>query len=146
MTSLESGNPMSTVRGMTLSRLLFEPTLLRSPVRVVRWWESRRLAYNAIVGVTGLGTLAYVNALELVLGGGWFVVPWQAIVGYALGANVLYTAGWVVENVIERWLRRPVYGLGPALFRHGLVFSIGLTLIPAVVVTIANIAGRLFGP
>lgn len=52
--------------------------------------------------------------------------------------------GWVIENVVERWLKRPVYGLGPALFRHGLVFSIGLTLIPAVVVTIAVVAGRIF--
>lgn len=131
---------------MTLTRLLFEPTLVRSPLRVVQWWESRRLTYNAIVGVTGLGTLAYVNALELIMGGGWFTVPWQAIVGYGIGANVCFTLGWVVENVAEHWLKRPVYGLGPALFRHGLVFSIGLSLVPAVVVTIAGIAGRIFGP
>ncbi|MEX2152559.1 MAG: hypothetical protein WD825_04420 [Gemmatimonadaceae bacterium] len=128
---------------MTLQRLLFEPTLIRSPLRVVRWWESRRLTYNAIVGITGLGTLIYVNVLELVMGGGWLMVPWQAIVAYGVGANICYTFGWVVENFVERWLERPVYGLGPALFRHGLVFSIGLTLVPAVVVTIANIAGRL---
>jgi hypothetical protein len=50
----------------------------------------------------------------------------------------------VVENTAERWLQRPIYGLGPALFRHGLVFSIGLTMIPAVVVSIAVVAGKLF--
>ena len=140
---------------MTLQKLLFESTLVRSPLRVVQWWESRRLTYNAIVGITGLGMLVYVNALELALGNGWFLAPWggpgsaarmMGIVVYAVGANVCYTFGWVVENLVERWLKRPVYGLGPALFRHGLVFSIGLTLLPAVVVTIANIAGRIFGP
>ena len=140
---------------MMLQRLLFEPTLVRSPLRLVQWWESRRLTYNAIVGITGLGTLVYVNALELALGNGWLVAPWggpgsgarmMGIAVYAVAANVCYTFGWVVENLAERWLKRPVYGLGPALFRHGLVFSIGLTLIPAVVVTIAAIAGRIFGP
>ena len=131
---------------MTLTKLLFEPTLVRSPLKVVQWWESRRLTYNAIVGVTGLGTLVYVNALELLLGNGWFQVPWLAIVAYGVGANLFYTLGWFVENLAERWLKRPVYGLGPALFRHGLVFSIGVTLLPTVVVTIAGIAGKIFGP
>ncbi len=131
---------------MTLTRLLFEPTLVRSPLRVVQWWESRRLSYNAIVGVAGLATLAYVNAIELIMGGGWFPVHWLVVVAYGIGANLCFTLGWVVENAAERWLKRPVYGLGPALFRHGLVFSVGLTILPAVLVTIAGIAGRIFGP
>jgi hypothetical protein len=139
---------------MQLQRLLFEPTLVRSPLRVVQWWESRRLSYNLIVGLTGVGTLVYVNALELLLGQGWLTPltgPGSAmrvltIVGFGIAANVCYTMGWVVENLAERWLKRPVYGLGPALFRHGLVFSVGLTLIPAVVITLVNIAGRIFGP
>lgn len=131
---------------MTLTRLLFEPTLIRSPIRIVRWWESRRLAYNVIVGATGLGTLVYANGLELLLRQGWLPIPWQAIVAYGVAANACYTLGWFVENVVERWLGRPVYGLGPALFRHGLVFSVGLTLLPAVLVTLVNVAGRLFAP
>ena len=140
---------------MQLQRLLFEPTLVRSPLRVVQWWESRRVAYNLIVGATGLGTLVYVNALELALGQGWFAVPWGgpgsaaqmvAIGVYALAANVCYTLGWVVETFVERWLKRPVYGLGPALFRHGLAFSVGLTLLPAVLITGVNILGRVLAP
>jgi hypothetical protein len=139
---------------MQLQRLLFEPTLVRSPLRVVQWWESRRLSYNGIVGATGLATLVYVNGLELLLGQGWLTPltgPGSAmrvltIVGYAVAANACYSLGSVVEIVAERWLKRPVYGLGPALFRHGLVFSVGLTLLPAVVITMVNIAGRLFGP
>jgi hypothetical protein len=138
---------------MQLQKLLFEPTLTRSPLRIVQWWESRRLSYNVIVGATGLATLVYVNGIELLLGNGMLIPrpgpdgPQQviAIVAYGVLANLCYTSGWVVENLAERWLKRPVYGLGPALFRHGLVFSIGLTLIPAVVVTIANIAGLIFG-
>lgn len=138
---------------MQLQRLLFEPTIVRSPLRVVHWWESRRPAYNLIVGGTGLATLVYVNALELALGQGWFAVPWGGpgstvqMIGigvYALMANVCYTMGWVVENLVERWLKKPIYGLGPALFRYGLAFSVGLTVLPAVMITAVNVLGRLF--
>jgi hypothetical protein len=130
---------------MTLTRLLFEPTLVRSPLRVVHWWESRRPAYNLAVGATGIGTLVYANALSLLVRGAWFPVPWQAIVAYGVAANVCFTFGWVAENLVERWLDRPVYGLGPALFRHGLVFSLGLTVFPALIVTVMAIGGLLFG-
>ncbi len=133
---------------MNLTKLLFEPTLVRSPIRVVQWWESRRLTYNAIVGGTGVFTLTYLFALErLVFDPGPFR-PMNFVIGalvYGLAANVCYTAGWIVETIVERWMKRPVYGLGPALFRHGLVFSIGLTLLPVVVLTVAAIGGLLFG-
>lgn len=129
---------------MTLTRLLFEPTLVRSPLRVIHWWERRRPAYNLIVGATGLGTLLYSNILSLLVRGEWLAAPWQLIVAYGVAANACYTLGWVIENVVERWLDRPVYGLGPALFRHGLVFSVGLTLFPAVLVTVFAIGGVLF--
>jgi hypothetical protein len=71
-------------------------------------------------------------------------VPWQLVVAYGVVANVFYTSGWVIENVVERWLRHPVYGFGPALFRHGLVFSVGLTLFPAAIVTFMAIGGLFF--
>lgn len=132
---------------MTLQKLLFEPTLVRSPLRVVQWWESRRLTYNAIVGGAGLFTLGWISAIVGGLFGERIELTPMLIgaVTYGIAANVCYTSGWVVENVVERWLKRPVYGLGPALFRHGLVFSIGLTLIPSVIVTVLAIGGLLFG-
>jgi len=131
---------------MTLTRLLFEPTLARSPLRIIRWWESRRLTYNAVVGATGVATLLYVNALELILDQGVLPVPWYAVAAYALAANVCYTLGPAVEIVLERWLKRPLYGVGPALFRHGLVFSVGLTMLPAGLITLVNVLGRIFAP
>jgi hypothetical protein len=131
---------------MQLQRLLFEPSLTRSPLRVVQWWESRRLTYNAVVGASGLVTLGVANIIELAFGNGWFPVPWQVIVAYGIAANVCYTGGWLVENTVEAWLKRPVYGLGPALFRYGLVLSIGVTLLPAGFVAIVNILGRLLAP
>jgi len=129
---------------MTLQKLLFEPTLVRSVPRVVRWWESRRLVYNLAVGVTGLGTLAYTSALSWLMRGHWMLPPWQVIVAYGLAANACYTLGWATEIAVERWLKRPVFGMGPALFRHGLVFSIGLTAIPAAIMTLVAVLSQIF--
>ena len=129
---------------MTLQHLLFEPTLSRSPLRILQWWERRRPMYNAAVGTVGLGTLAYANLLSLLARGQTMGVEWQLIALYGFAANLFYTLGPFVEIVIERWMGRPLYGLGPALFRHGLVFSIGLTLFPAAMVTFFAIGGLLF--
>src|SRR5690348_5814002 len=115
---------------MELQKLLFEPTLVRSAPQIVRWWESRRLAYNAVVGGAGLVTLGVTSVIEGLMRGHWAVAPWQLVIVYGVLANICYTLGPIAEIAVQRWLRRPVYGLGPALFRYGLVFSVGLTLIP----------------
>ena len=66
------------------------------------------------------------------------------VVVYGVVANVFYTFGWVSEIVVERWLKRPVFGFGPAAFRHGLVFSIGLTLLPIPMMILGAIMSRIF--
>jgi len=129
---------------MSLQQLLFEPTLARSPARIVAWWERRRFAFNVAVGALGLVTLGYIRLLGLVAGWPHAGPPWQLPVAYGLAANVCYTFGWITELGMERWLRRPSYGLGPALFRHGIVFSLGLTALPAVLTTFGAIATLLF--
>ncbi len=129
---------------MTLEKVLFEPTLLRSPLRVVQWWESRRLFYNLVVGGTGLVSAGWLMVIDSLFRGHFSPIPWQPIVIFGVLANVCYTSGWMVENLAERWLGRPVYGLGPALFRYGLAFSVGLTLLPAGLMTaVGLIAGIL---
>ena len=117
-----------------LVHVLFpDPPLVRTPLRLLRWWESKRLAYNLVVGGAGAVTLGVFELLRLLPGpfhGG--PAPWFLVIPYGVLANVCYSAGWVAESLVQRWLKRDTYGLGPALFRHGLVFSVGLTLFPAV--------------
>jgi hypothetical protein len=129
---------------MTLQKVLFEPSLVRSPLRVVQWWESRRLFYNMVVGGTGLVSGAWLYLIDSLFRGHLGPIPWEPVVAFGVLANVCYTSGWMVENLVERWLQRPVYGLGPALFRYGLAFSVGLTLLPAGLMTaVGLIAGIL---
>ena len=117
-----------------LVQVLFpEPTLVRSPVALIRWWESRRLIFNVVVGATGLVTMSVLAiGVFLPMRIPFTELPWGAVIAYGVAANVCYSFGWIVESALERWLGRETYGAGPALFRHGLVFSVGLTLFPVV--------------
>ena len=121
-----------------LTRLLFPaPAEVRNTAAIFRWWESRRLTYNAIVGATGLVTIA---ALKLIA-----VLPplsmsmpvfWPAIFAYGFFANFCYTFGFVTEAAMQRAWHDETPRVGPALFRQGLVFSVGLTLFPIALMSI----------
>lgn len=124
------------------------PDIRRTPLSLLRWWEARRVRYNLVVGSAGLVTLSVVSAFSLVLPNmgppsGELLV---AILGYAFLANVCYSLGWVLEM-----LARLIWGpraplMGPLLFREGLIFSVGLTLLPILVlvlITTARVLGLL---
>lgn len=127
-----------------LTSVLFpEPTLRRSPGAVIGWWERRRPLYNAIVGVTGLATISVLTAFA---GPTVLVQPglWLGVTAYGIAANVCYTLGAPLELLLERWLGRQTYGLGPTLFRYGLIYSVGLTLFPLALGAFALCAKLLF--
>jgi hypothetical protein len=127
-----------------LNSVLFpEPTLRRSAGAVIGWWERRRPLYNAVVGATGVVT---ITVLSVALGPVMLVQPgtWIGVTAYAIAANLCYSLGAPSELLLERWLGRETYGVGPALFRYGLIYSIGLTLFPLALGTFAVLAKLLF--
>lgn len=127
-----------------LSSVLFpEPTLRRTPGAVIGWWERRRPLFNLVVGATGLVT---VSVIVLAAGPGMISKPglWLGVTAYGVAANVCYSLGAPLELILERWLGRETYGLGPALFRYGLVYSVGLTLFPLALGAFAVAAKLLF--
>ncbi|MES2179016.1 MAG: hypothetical protein V4550_14240 [Gemmatimonadota bacterium] len=114
-----------------LTRLLFPvPALRRSPEMIFAWWESRRPVYNLIVGGTGLVTLASISVIGLLPPHPPLQVPWQAVVLYGVLANVCYSFGFAIEALLERLWGNDVAPAGPLLFRQGLAFGVGLTLLP----------------
>lgn len=114
-----------------LAQLLFPvPDVRRSPATLFAWWESRRPAYNLIVGGTGLVTLAALHALSWLPPHVRFDAPWPLVILYGVCANICYSCGFAVEALLERLWGQDVAPVGPTLFRHGLVFSVGLTLFP----------------
>jgi hypothetical protein len=100
---------------------------------ILRWWESRRLQYNAIVGTSGLVSLAAFQVLTGLPPDPHHVpLFWAPIVAFGLMANVCYFLGPAVELAVEKLWGGKVLPTGPALFRMGLTFSVGLTLLPTL--------------
>ncbi|MEP6834870.1 MAG: hypothetical protein ABJB74_15860 [Gemmatimonas sp.] len=127
-------------------RLLFRDSYtIETPQQVIRWWEKRRLAFNVAVGACGLFSLTAMGIANAIFRGEFFAGPPPlAIIAYGVLANILYTTGWFSELLL-----RPVFGrhtgtVGATLFRYGLAFSVGLTLLPAVL-SVVGVFARLVG-
>jgi hypothetical protein len=124
-------------RTSIISEVLFPlPAIRRTPIGILTWWESRRLIYNLIVGATGVITLGVIAAISLIPPGislRNLMPPLPAILVYGVLANICYTFGPFVEIGLEHLWKERVLPVGPALFRQGLAFSVGLTLLPIIV-------------
>ena len=114
------------------------PDLRRTPLSSLRWWESRRLLFNRVVGATGLVTLASVSVFFMLGPPSMGEFPLLGMVAlsavYGIAANACYTLGWVAELAARAVWGRQAPDLGPLLFRQGLIFSVGLTLLPVLLI------------
>jgi hypothetical protein len=114
---------------------------LASAWQIIGWWESRRVPYNLIVGATGVLTCS-VFFLIAVLADYFFHSDFGlpdpplfgifAVIAYGVMANVCYTGGWLAEIIVLKIWPEDGKGFGKISFALGLLFSIGLTLLPAV--------------
>lgn len=113
-----------------LADFLYPRPAKRGVGAIFKWWERRRLAYNAIIAAGGavtltaggLGNLLFGNPITL----GFILTP---VVPVLLAANACYTLGPIVESLTHKLWGREVLPVGPHLFRAGLIFSVGLTLV-----------------
>ena len=63
-------------------------------------------------------------------------VFWPGVIAYGFFANLCYSLGFVTEAAMQRAWHEETPRVGPALFRQGLVFSVGLTLFPVALMGI----------
>ena len=119
-----------------LTEFLFPlPARRRDLGTVLRWWESRRVAYNLIVGAAGCATVAIVTLLSAlpVMRGAATPPLAMLLIGvtvYGILANLCYCFGPIAELSMYHIWGDEAPRAGPALFRQGLIFSVGLTLFP----------------
>jgi hypothetical protein len=131
--------------GHSLGEFLFPAPAERSPGAIIRWWEKRRLAYNLAVGAAGSVSYVALSVVNSIIRGEPQVVPWQFVVLFAVGANVMYLLGPAVESLILKIWGRSVLPAGPSLYRMGLTFSVGLALFPTLISLIALVAWFIAG-
>ena len=132
---------------MLLGELLFPPAdFRRTTLSLLNWWESRRPTYNMVVGAVGIFTLIFVKLISMLPPGVNLALDWQPIVAYGVLANVCYTFGWAIEAVAQRVWGEKCPRFGPALFRQGVAFSAGLTLLPVLLMSITWVVRLLLFP
>lgn len=121
----------------TLTEFLFPAPARRSAGAIILWWEGRRLPFNLWVGSAGLVSLLVVTGVAAALDG-VFILPYLVIPSAMFGglANVCYLLGPTAEILIHAVWGRRVLPTGPTLYRMGLTFSVGLALLPTLLVTL----------
>lgn len=122
----------------SLAEFLYPRPAPRRPSAILGWWERRRLGYNVFVGAAGLVSLASLGLGSLVVPGmDPGLAPLIPAAVFGVMANVCYLLGALVEIALDRLWGRDVLPVGPTLYRMGLTFSVGLALLPTLLVTIA---------
>lgn len=126
-----------------LVRFLYPAPAERRIGGIIGWWERRRLAYNAVLAGSGIGTISVALLLNPV---SEVLEALPAILPFAIMANLCYTLGWMVEGALHRIWGRGLRPVGPALFRAGLTLGVGVTfVIPAIMLMIAFVVRLVTG-
>jgi hypothetical protein len=113
---------------------------IHQPWAIIGWWEMRRVPFNLILGIVGLVSIA-TGLLAMSIANGFLETPVHRpdpplfffALMYACVVNFFYTGGWLAELVWCRWWRMEQENFAVLSFRLGLVFSILVTLMPAVI-------------
>ncbi len=94
---------------------------------IVFWWGERRLAFNIIIGLTGL-----LSILICCLAGFEMDMIYVGIIAftYCIAANILYTGGWAAEWFIRKanQFDEKICYIGPVFFAMGIATGTLLTL------------------
>jgi hypothetical protein len=138
------------MRPALVNRLLALPLFTRreditSAADIIKWWELRRIPYNIAVGTTGIFTCATIFVIAAIASRRFGeplglsnspIFELLGVVAYAIVANVCFTGGWFVEIIVRNIWREKAGAFAEIAFSLGLVFSILLTLVPAVVLVL----------
>ena len=114
--------------------LFFVPEAEHSVIRIVTWWEKRRIPYNLIVGVTGVISLLlfflFITKSGELKPGEDAIEP-MALFMAPIFMNLGYTLGWIVEVTFRLFRRRQFRRISRELFQAGLFLSVAVVILPS---------------
>ena len=101
---------------------------------IIRWWELRRLVYNASLAAVGIASILAMEFLaQRVIPAGKDAPGLETgltIVTYGIMANLCYTLGWIVELFGRRKDKAHARARAKKQFLIGFWFSCALTTAP----------------
>ncbi len=109
---------------------------------IIRWWEHRRIFYNAVMLAAGSVTILLALSLgEIIFTDLINVLP--PILIFAFSANLFYTLGWLVEILCRKFIaeKTVVQKAGPILFIAGIGISVFVTFAIDIALLIAFFFG-----
>jgi hypothetical protein len=125
-----------------------------SATEIIGWWELRRIAYNLIVGAAGIftcGSILGIAAISSEIYGEPLGLPdppflvMLGIFAYGIAANICFTGGWMGELLAHKIWPEKMERFAGAAFFFGLMFSVTLTLLPAVFFGVILVLRLMFG-
>ncbi len=135
------GGPMKTILNRVLGDSLFHREAGTAGAwQILGWWEVRRAPFNLILGIVGLVTVA-LGTVAMGIANAFLETPihrpdpplfFFALV-YAVVVNLPYTGGWVAELVWVQLWGKAQDDLAVVSFRLGLLLSVLVTLLPALI-------------
>lgn len=138
--------PFSRLRA---SSLCCRDIPVNSATEAIGWWETRRIPFNLIVGIAGILSIVVVCVVGLgsyFLFDGDFAIPpplfaAAEVLLYGIAANVFFTGGWLAELIVRKIWPMEADRFATLSFSLGLIFSVVLTLTPAIIIGAAGIFG-----
>jgi hypothetical protein len=121
-----------------LKNILSASTHHKSNKEIIRWWEQRRIFYNAVMLMAGFVTIILAVSLgEIAFTELVNVLP--PVLIFAFSANLFYTLGWITEIVCRKFIpeKEFVQKAGPVLFIAGISLSVFFTFAIDIAIVIA---------
>lgn len=108
----------------------------RDAIKILLWWEKRRIPFNILIAVVGLSSLILLNIFvnaSVKKSGGEDVVEPALIFTFPVLLNIAYSLGWIVEiaNYVNNKIDDPT--LGQWLLRTGTFLTLVVVTLPTIV-------------
>jgi hypothetical protein len=114
----------------------------KSNKEIIRWWEQRRIFYNAVMLAAGFVTIILAISLGEI---NFTDIPnaLPPILIFAFSANLFYTLGWMIEIVCRKLIpeKEFVQKAGPVLFIAGISLSVLFTFAIDIAIVIVFFFG-----
>jgi hypothetical protein len=108
---------------------------MKRPWDAVAWWEIRRIPFNLFMLAVGIssGSIFVFAGSHVFKPDADFGHPFLSVIFYGVAANLCYTLGWITELLWTWGDTAQTEKIRHKVFRVGLIFSAGLTLLPAII-------------